>query len=133
MFATQEETLQRNRMSMRNLTVDDLIGEKDYPKLSRYLNDGDCMLALSLASDIHEAVIDYVSALHAPNGYHVLLDLVDRIDDDTNIGWFVKRIALHDSVEGMLTTQQGSEINRYLAQAIIDHADEFPFRFVKER
>jgi len=118
---------------MRNLTVDDLIGEKDYPKLSRYLNDGDCMLALSLASDIHEAVIDYVSALHAPNGYHVLLDLVDRIDDDTNIGWFVKRIALHDSVEGMLTTQQGSEINRYLAQAIIDHADEFPFRFVKER
>jgi len=45
----------------------------------------------------------------------------------------MKRIAFHDSVEGMLTTQQDPEINRYLAQAIIDHADEFPFRFVKER
>ena len=132
MFATQEETLQQNRMSMRNLTVDDLIGGKDYPKLNQHLSDGDCMLALSLASDIHEAVIDYVSALNC-YGYQDFLDLVDRIADDTNIGWLVKRIALHDSVEGMLTTQQDPEINLYLAQAIIDHADEFPFRFVKER
>lgn len=116
---------------MRNLTVDDLIGEKDYPKLSRYLNDGDCMLALSLASDIHEAVIDYVSALNC-YGYQDFLDMVDQLDEGTNIGWLIKRIALHDSIEGMLTTQQDPEINRYLAQEIIDHADSFPFRFVKE-
>jgi len=75
---------------MRNLTVDDLIGEKDYPKLNQHLSDGDCMLALSLASDIHEAVIDYVSALQAPNGYHVLLDLVDQVDEGTNIGWLMR-------------------------------------------
>lgn len=124
--------MQQHRMSMRNLTVDDLVGDKDYPKLNQHLSDGDCMLALSLASDIHEAVIDYVSALNH-HDYQDFLDLIDRIDDDTNIGWLVKRIALHDSVEGMLTTQQDPEINRYLAQAIIDHADEFPFRFVKER
>lgn len=117
---------------MKNLTVDDLIGGKDYPKLSQHLSDGDCMLALSLASDIYEAVIDYVSALNC-HDYQDFLDLVDQVDDGTNIGWLVKRIAFHDSVEGMLTTQQGPEINRYLAQAIIDHADEFPFRFVKER
>ena len=132
MFATQEETLQQNRMSMRNLTVDDLIGGKDYPQLSRHLSDGDCMLALSLSSDIHEAVIDYVSALNC-YGYQDFLDLVDQLDERTDIGWLMKRIALHDSIEGMLTTQQDPEINLYLAQAIIDHADSFPFKFLKER
>lgn len=117
---------------MRNLTVDDLIGGKDYPKLSRHLSDGDCMLALSLSADVNEAVIDYVSALNCL-GYQNVLDLIDQLDEGTNIGWLMKRIALHDSIEGMLTTQQDPEINRYLAQAIIDHADEFPFRFLKER
>lgn len=117
---------------MRNLTVDDLIGDKDYPELSQHLSDVDCMLALSLSSDIHEAVIDYVSALNC-YGYQDFLDLVDQLDEETDIGWLMKRIALHDSIEGMLTTQQCPEINRCLAQDIIDHADEFPFRFVKER
>lgn len=132
MFATQEETLQQNRMSMRNLTVDDLIGEKDYPKLSQHLSDGDCMLALSLSADVNEAIIDYSSTLNC-YGYQDFLNLIDQVDEGTNIGWLIKRIALHDSIEGMLTTQQDSEINRYLAQEIIDHADSFPFRFVKER
>lgn len=117
---------------MRNLTVDDLIDDKDYPKLSQHLSDGDCMLALSLSADVNEAIIDYVSALNH-HDYQDFLDLVDQLDEGTNIGWLMKRIALHDSIEGMLTTQQGPEINRYLAQAIIDHADSFPFRFVKER
>lgn len=117
---------------MRNLTVDDLIGEEDYPKLSQHLSDGDCMLALSLSADVNEAVIDYVSALNCYD-YQDVLDLVDQLDEGTNIGWLMKRIALHDSIEGMLTTQQDPEINRYLAQAVIDHADSFPFRFVKER
>ena len=117
---------------MKNLTVDDLIGGKDYPKLSQHLNSGDCMLALSLASDIHEAVIDYDIILESTD-YQDFLDLMDQVDEGTNIGWLMKRIALHDSIEGMLTTQQNQEINQYLAQAIIDHADEFPFRFVKER
>lgn len=117
---------------MRNLTVDDLIGDKDYPKLSQHLSDVDCMLALSLSSDIHEAVIDYVSALNC-YGYQDFLDLVDQLDEGTDIGWLMKRIALHDSIEGMLTTQQDPEINRCLARDIIDYADSFPFRFVKER
>lgn len=64
MFATQEETLQQNRMSMKNLTVDDLIGGEDYPKLSQHLSDDDCMLALSLSADVNEAIIDYSSALN---------------------------------------------------------------------
>lgn len=116
---------------MRNLTVDDLIDGEDYPKLSQHLSDGDCMLALSLSADVNEAVIDYVSALNC-YGYQDFLDLVDQLDERTDIGWLMKRIALHDSIEGMLTTQQGPEINRCLAQEIIDHADSFPFRFVKE-
>ena len=115
---------------MRNLTVDDLIDGEDYPKLCQHLSDGDCMLALSLSADVNEAVIDYVSALNC-YGYQDFLDLVDQLDERTDIGWLMKRIALHDSIEGMLTTQQGPEINRCLAQEI-DHADSFPFRFVKE-